>query len=402
MARNNARVILIYAVMSTIIIAGCRVNVPVREMSDAKRGIAAAEKINANKYAGDELAAAKKKLYDSHNQVAEKEVDAAKKSAEESTSLSLAAYNKALPLFAKDAISVAEKSFAEAGEVNAERLAPDEYRDAEDKLKEANDNFQNKKYPAAYESALKADEKAKAARNTALGKKDVLRDSIVEVKRTLEDADKYGAKKYAPDKYNLANENVQVAEKSYDSLELKKGFSAVEIAKLNADDALLTALKNVAGERYAAAEKTVRQAEGSPLAAKKKDEMNAAKESLDNAKAALVDSKYKESIAASDEAARLAMMVMEKKTEGTDVASKEPDEKDVEPVDKKTAVVEDKEYDLYTVVYRRKYKDCLWYIAQRYYRNPRLWTKIYSFNKDKIKNPDLIYPGWVLKIPRLK
>src|SRR5208283_6059597 len=106
------------------------------------------------------------------------------------------------------------KSYAEAGEINADRLAPDEYRESEEKLKEANDQFQNKKYYESYEAALKADEKAKNARNAAIGKKDVLRDSIVEVKRTLEEAEKYGAKKYAPDKYNLANENVEIAEKS--------------------------------------------------------------------------------------------------------------------------------------------------------------------------------------------
>lgn len=28
------------------------------------------------------------------------------------------------------------------------------------------------------------------------------------------------------------------------------------------------------------------------------------------------------------------------------------------------------------------------------------WKEIYNANKDLIKNPDLIYPGWKLKIPR--
>jgi nucleoid-associated protein YgaU len=34
------------------------------------------------------------------------------------------------------------------------------------------------------------------------------------------------------------------------------------------------------------------------------------------------------------------------------------------------------------------------------YNNWRQWTKIYEANKDKIKNPDIIWPGWELKIPR--
>jgi len=34
------------------------------------------------------------------------------------------------------------------------------------------------------------------------------------------------------------------------------------------------------------------------------------------------------------------------------------------------------------------------------YDDWRHWTKIYEANKDKIKDPDIIWPGWELKIPR--
>ncbi len=43
--------------------------------------------------------------------------------------------------------------------------------------------------------------------------------------------------------------------------------------------------------------------------------------------------------------------------------------------------------------------DCLWNIAKKFYENPFLWGKIYEANKDKIKNPDLIYPGQVFLLP---
>lgn len=46
--------------------------------------------------------------------------------------------------------------------------------------------------------------------------------------------------------------------------------------------------------------------------------------------------------------------------------------------------------------------DCLWNIAKRYYNNPFLWQKIYLANKDKIKNPDLIYPGQVFVLPEIE
>jgi LysM repeat protein len=43
--------------------------------------------------------------------------------------------------------------------------------------------------------------------------------------------------------------------------------------------------------------------------------------------------------------------------------------------------------------------DCLWKIAKKYYGNGALYTKIYNANRDKIKNPDLIYVNQKFLIP---
>ena len=43
--------------------------------------------------------------------------------------------------------------------------------------------------------------------------------------------------------------------------------------------------------------------------------------------------------------------------------------------------------------------DCLWNIAKKLYGNGSKYTKIYEANKDKIRNPNLIYTGQVLVIP---
>jgi LysM repeat protein len=43
--------------------------------------------------------------------------------------------------------------------------------------------------------------------------------------------------------------------------------------------------------------------------------------------------------------------------------------------------------------------DTLWAIAKKYYGNGAQYTKIFNANKDKIKNPNLIYPGQKLVIP---
>lgn len=47
--------------------------------------------------------------------------------------------------------------------------------------------------------------------------------------------------------------------------------------------------------------------------------------------------------------------------------------------------------------------DHLWGIAKKdaHYGNPFAWPVIYQANRDQIKNPDLIYPAQVFKIPNL-
>jgi nucleoid-associated protein YgaU len=43
--------------------------------------------------------------------------------------------------------------------------------------------------------------------------------------------------------------------------------------------------------------------------------------------------------------------------------------------------------------------DSLSRISKRIYGDASKWKKIYEANTDQIENPDLIYPGQVLKIP---
>lgn len=49
--------------------------------------------------------------------------------------------------------------------------------------------------------------------------------------------------------------------------------------------------------------------------------------------------------------------------------------------------------------YTVKSGDSLSHIAKHLYGDASKWHQIYDANRDKIKNPDLIQPGWVLTIP---
>jgi nucleoid-associated protein YgaU len=54
--------------------------------------------------------------------------------------------------------------------------------------------------------------------------------------------------------------------------------------------------------------------------------------------------------------------------------------------------------DIYTVVRG----DHLWKIARRpsMYSDPFAWVRLYSANQDMIEDPNLIYPDWVINVPR--
>jgi nucleoid-associated protein YgaU len=43
--------------------------------------------------------------------------------------------------------------------------------------------------------------------------------------------------------------------------------------------------------------------------------------------------------------------------------------------------------------------DSLSKIAKKFYGDANKWKKIFEANRDTVKNPDLIHPGQVLKIP---
>ena len=44
--------------------------------------------------------------------------------------------------------------------------------------------------------------------------------------------------------------------------------------------------------------------------------------------------------------------------------------------------------------------DTLSAIAQQWYGNANLWTRLYEANRNQITNPNLIFPGQVLRIPQ--
>jgi nucleoid-associated protein YgaU len=460
---TNYKQKLLIALIGFIFIISCGDKVPIKEMSLAKLEISRAMSVMAKKYAPQEINEAEKKLIESHEFVKQDLLDKSKDSAIASRQKAKEAYDKSIPLLAKDTLDIAKQSLEQAEVLYAEVLAENEYKQAKGAFIEASALYEKKSYYPCYEKSVEADGLAKEARNVAMGKKEILSKSIAEVKTVLSDAEKYNASIVAKDKVQTANENLTVAEGSYKNLELKKGFKAVEVAGTNADEAYLIAIKETAKGKIDGAEKLYVEAEKSEGAAGAKDELNGAKEALNQSKTLFQDSKYKEAILSADESAKLSNKVLgslnqsakdkiasaegiynqAKNSEGATIASdqlnaagnaldlsrsfyKESKYKEsiasaaeserlskividtkakIEKVSKGgkgSGPVFSEDYFIYKVRYIPERRDCLWRIAEKYYSNPFYWQQIYKANTNKIYNPNLIWPNMLLKVPKMK
>ncbi|NMB66418.1 MAG: DUF4398 domain-containing protein [Spirochaetes bacterium] len=401
----NKNVAVLAAIVCLSMITACFEKVPVKELSLAKNAITEAESVKADYYAKDEYTAAKDLLLKAHDNVKNEEYDKAKQNAQESQKKAKEAYDKALPLLAKDTLDIATQSLKAADDAYASVLAKEDYAKAGDMLQEANKQYENKNYLAAYKAALDADLYAKNARNVAMNQKETLADSIKEVNIVIAQAESYGAAQYAPEKLALAKEHSQIAHSAYEAGELKKGFSAIEVAKLNADDAYFISLKATAAKKIEEAQAAIDAAKGSEAAKLSPNDIKAAEESLAQAKSLFNDGKYKESMIASGQAITIAQGVSSKKAvavapiveqQGKEGVAVKEEQK--EAIQKK--VEEETEYTLYKVKYNPAKRDCLWRIAEKFYNDGFKWKVIYDANRDTVKNPDLIKPGWILKIPK--
>jgi len=75
--------------------------------------------------------------------------------------------------------------------------------------------------------------------------------------------------------------------------------------------------------------------------------------------------------------------------------------KGVEKVDADTMEAPEPKKEEVTEFYTVRRGDSLSLIAKRYYGDPMKYPLLFEANREVIKNPDLIYPGQMLRIPKL-
>lgn len=451
-----------FPVIMACITAGflsCDVDVPIQEMVKARTTIEKARAVMAETHDPDNLAKAVDWLKKSHDFTVENDVKNAKSSAEKSIVYGDLAIQTSLPKAVDDALTEAGEVYDKAGKLNAEEFAPEKYSEARVAIDRAVTLKNEKDLWGAYQKAREAVAAGTEAKEISLERVPALNERIARLKKDIDDL---GAMKLTAQQKNeittagtdldragdlIVANNVQEAvpliAKSEEAIAAVKAqavkVSARErIAQLRTEAEQLRKKRGseFAGEDIDVVITTLNEAE----ALLEQDKTDEANQKIDDAERSLAIAKEKTTRGLAIDKARSVEKLLEEtrrgdaenkfKTETDSAAEMIADGKklleegsygeslakfeEAESLLYSLGVAKAKEdllqkegaYDaagkrVYTVVYNRKKRDCLWRIADKMYKNARLWPLIYMANKDQIKDPDLIFPGQKFVIPEV-
>jgi len=427
-------------IAAAFVFVGCGDPIPMEEMGKAKVAIARAESVKSAKYSPQNFEAAQKALLASHDLVENAKMSDAKEKAIEAQKQADAAYDESAPKLAKDTRGEAELAIRKAEEMNAEQFAADDLGSAKASLVQGDKYNEAKDYLSATHLFEESREKANRASTTSEAQVEVMKRELQDVDDTIATAERAGAAENAPDTLKRAKTDSANTHGDLDNNKLKSAYQNLQLAKASSKEALAISQKETARLKLAQAEQDVAAAEArlndlkaraaDPATAKAlenseemqqslktaDDSLTASKEALNAAHEADKNQAYTEVATQSDEASRLAKVLNDSLPE-TEVLMGQARDKAGENESANATDGEEKVsseatednslksgWKTYKVRYIPENRDCLWKIAgyKKIYNNARLWPKIYRANKNKIKNPDLIYPGQVFKIPPKK
>jgi nucleoid-associated protein YgaU len=390
---SNAKITAIN-ILLILISASCRLEVPIKEMTIAKSMITRAVEVKSEKYAPDELKKAKDELIKSHDAMKTDDIKAAKKAAEESIKYSKDAITKSLPLLADDNLNEAKNIYKEAKTAFAEKYAPEEFSLAGAKIDEAESLISDKEYWESYLKSGEAITNAASARDKALSNISSLEDRVKIIGEESKKLEAMGSREFAPDEMKAIDSGLDNARRLLGDKNLFEASEKIIETESALDEASSKTWKGYATAKIKAAEEGIQKLSSSPSKDLYANDLQKAgalvKESKD-----LFDKKdYRESGIKSEEALGILNSIAIAVEKSTEAGRIEGLGKSGEG--KGTAATE------YIVKYDPKNRDCLWRIALYVYKDARLWPLIYVANKDRIKDPDLIFPGQKLVVPALK
>lgn len=437
-------------------LVACGSELPVKELAEAKTAITRAKDAGAEKYSSGEFEEARKSLLTAHEKASNEDLGETKKSAEYAKSKAYDALEKSYPQLTEESKAGANTAINEADEAYASQLAAEPYNNAvelkkegdtlrdnadrtlESYPKESGDEAKLKTRLAAFDQYEQSNKKyleskkaASDAKSLALSQKQQLIDSLADIEKNLDDADRYAGGQ--DPEVAQTRERLNAAKAKIDEGKIKEGYSEVDAIRQKSAELVAKNIQAYALKKKAEAKDSIGKAKDklstidqSKLKSSKDlqtsyqradENLKAADESLVSAEELYSSEKYEDSIGRSEEAIRLSRIVVDQSDDiaerlrtGSSVAGRKGDAGDSTSSTKKgedssTASSGELPEGWKKYVVRKKIPaDCLWRISayKQHYGTSKLWKRIYDANRGKIKNPNLIYPKQVLLIPPAK
>lgn len=376
-----------------LFVVSCGFELPIKELAAAKKSISSASGVEAQKYAPEEYLKSSEFLIKAHENIRDEKTEDSRKNAEESLKYSQAAYEKSLPLWSESYLVSARKKVEEMKALGAEKYAKADADSAESALSASETFFKDENY---INSKIKSEEASKLASNAIKRNNDAsksvkgeLLERINQLRASVSELEKEGAKAAYRDKFDSIGNSISAAESLINSSDFEKAAEEIQKAELLRDEvtSLYSNKRKSATDSIAAVENEIQamKQSGSYDLSKPQSILSEAKEYFKKMDYETCENKCDEALSIIDS--------MKLETSKSDVIEK--------AVDAKTEVKDGDGFPKeYTVKLSKGNRDCLWKIAGSFYgKRYDLWPLIFIANKDKIKDPDLIFPGQKLIIP---
>lgn len=378
---------------------GCASDLPVKDMSKARYGITQAEDVKADKYAPEELEKAKQYLYDTHSLLKEDKIKDAQKKSVESQAESLKAIEKSLPLYANDMIAQANECVQQAEMLNAKEFANVEYAQAVGSLNEATQLNTDKNYRQSIQKSKESIGFANEAKAKSIAMIPQLKEQLIVLENEREQLFTQRGDEFAKNELSLTEQKINEATTKLEEQNIIAAVAAMQAAKESLLQAKTAIEKGKAAESLEAAKSLYTQVSERESSQEMAETLTEAEKLIANSQDLFAKENYIESYDTSQQAItvlNLMLIAMEKKEEALAMQQEAKEETESVAKEEPSQGQPTKEY---IVQYNPKARDCLWRIAMKVYNNARLWPLIYIANKDQIKDPDLIFPGQRFIIP---
>ena len=298
---------------------------------------------------------------------------------------------------ARSAMAMAQKEINDASRLMAEKFAATTLDSAKKELEAAKAHNSKAEFMDSTIKAESAYDLAAKAKADSLAAIPALKTKIADLRDALKEHELRNGKEYAPEELSIMATTLTAAEGSLAKSEIKPAIDNIEKAEKALEIANAKGHKYLVLKKIETAEETLASVKtDAKISAEHPEEISKTEGTIAEALSAYSSDDIDEAERKAD--AALASLDALMVAKDTVVADSDTDDDDAATV----TTDADGFPKEYTVILKKDDRDCLWKIAWRFYKRADLWPLIYSANRDKIKDPDLIFPGQKFVIPSAK